>query len=228
MGIFRSFFVVCLLILPVWAHQLWMEEEKGCLVLNYGHIHPSGHETEKIQYTPDSIKKAICYKNGSFSDIKVEKTPLIVKNNCSVVFVQFSTGYWTKTVEGTVHLPKHRAVNPVYSWLSIENLVFIKKWEQAAFDTRFEGLVILPLKDPLKLKEGDKVRLVVLLNGRPVSDVPVAYDGKIRGATDENGRINIRIKHPGLQMIEASIRQKLNSNRADYVVYSSTLNFEVK
>ncbi|WP_457638835.1 DUF4198 domain-containing protein [Persephonella sp.] len=206
------------------AHELWITEKGGFQVLHYGH-----KGEDEIPYTKDSIKTVLCIKDGKITDAQIKSyTPLKIKSNCDAVFVEFSTGYWTKTPSGSVNKPKNEVSSPIFSWLSVENLLRINRWDSSILKHRFDGLVIIPRKDISALKKGDKVRLKVLFNGKPVSNVPVSYEGKVRGTTDSDGNINIRIKHNGLQSIEASYRIKVGSKKADAVIYSATLNFEVK
>ena len=53
----------------------------------------------------------------------------------------------------------------------------------------------------------------------------VAYDGEPRGATDGEGRINLRVRHGGLQQVSASIETPLNDGKADTLIRGATLNF---
>lgn len=46
--------------------------------------------------------------------------------------------------------------------------------------------------------------------------------------TDRNGRINIRIKHKGLQSVEATYRIKLDSEEVDEILHTLILNFELR
>ena len=56
-------------------------------------------------------------------------------------------------------------------------------------------------ENPFALAVGDKLRLTVVFRGEPAQDVTVAYDGDPRGVTGDDGRINLRIRHKGLQLI---------------------------
>ena len=44
----------------------------------------------------------------------------------------------------------------------------------------------------------------------------------------KKGKINVRIKHKGMQIIKASVKEKGDGTKADYVVKTTSLVFEVK
>lgn len=201
-----------------YAHQLWIEKNNNQLIAYYGHL----KEKEIIPLSVKDIKKIVCITDGKSQIIKPASYPVKIKKNCDFTYIEVSTGYWSKTIHGTVKGIKE---NKIMSWKSIETALRIDRWREKV---NLNGFVIIPVKNPLNLKVGDKLRLKVILNGKPVPDIPVSYDGKVRGLTDKNGRINIRIKHSGLQIIQASLRKKSISEPVDYIIYSGNLNFEVK
>ncbi|MGQ9660672.1 MAG: DUF4198 domain-containing protein [Thermochromatium sp.] len=88
-------------------------------------------------------------------------------------------------------------------------------------------LEIVPAENPLVLKEGDKLTLRVLANGQPVADATVSYDGKPRGQTGADGTVNIRLKHTGLQLIQASVRSPHAGPEADEVIHTTALTFDL-
>ncbi len=209
------------------AHQLWIEKGQSGFVLHYGHRKAAEGEKKFIEYSAENIKRIICIKNGSQEILHTQFSyPLTIPQKCDVIQIDFSTGYWTKTVNGTVNTDKNSAKSPIFSWYSYESVIYINRWNKNILLS--DGLYIWSLKNPLKAKVGEKLRLKLFFDGKPVSDVPVAYDGKVLGLTDKDGRINIRVKHKGLQHIEATFRKKVNTKKADYIVYTTTLNFEVR
>jgi nickel transport protein len=55
----------------------------------------------------------------------------------------------------------------------------------------------------------------------------VSYGGKTRGQSDSDGRVNIRLKQGGLQLIQASFTEAGDGKKADELVHSTTLVFEL-
>ncbi len=227
----RSLLILILFLFSsVYAHDLWIEKSENGYVLYYGHKYSSHGGKKLIRYNPDNIQSVQCIdKNGDTVNINVKKEyPLKINENCAIIYVHISTGYWTKTPYGTVNKPKNQVNIPINSWLSYESVKRIDFWNKNLEKPFSKKLDIIPINNPLELDEGDKLRLLITFDGKPVKNVAVAYDGKFRGLTDSNGRVNIRIKHKGFQLIEATFKEKINSEKADEIIYTTTLNFEVK
>ncbi|MCE3038681.1 DUF4198 domain-containing protein [Helicobacter anatolicus] len=93
-------------------------------------------------------------------------------------------------------------------------------------------LEIVPLQNPLELKEGDSLRLQVFFEGRPaqglefedqIDDIENLY-------TDENGIIELKLRKPqdGLQIFGTSIKIRQLDKFADTLQITSTLSFKTK
>ena len=105
--------------------------------------------------------------------------------------------------------------------------VYDDHWSADLAEPLTRWLEMTALNDPASLREGKKLRLRVSFDGRPVEGVVVSYDGKPRGTTGRDGRINIRVRHGGFQVIQASLTLPDASGKADEVVHSANLNFEL-
>ena len=116
---------------------------------------------------------------------------------------------------------------PIKSWLSFDSVKRIDRWSAELAEPLTAWLEMTPLSDPASLREGKKLRLRVSFEGRPAQGVVVSYDGKPRGTTGHDGRINIRLRHGGFQVIQASRTLAVTSEKADEVVHSTNLNFEL-
>jgi nickel transport protein len=77
------------------------------------------------------------------------------------------------------------------------------------------------------IKVGDKARLLVTYDGMPKGGVSVAYAKSVKGVSDKDGAVNIRIKEAGLQNIKASLTLKGDGIKSDEIIHSSTLNIKV-
>jgi len=210
------------------AHDLWVEPEAGGYRLLYGHHPQVSHEgARQIPYAPDVVKSVVCLdaaggrrpaKAGGSSPVKVE-------GDCAVLYVLTSSGYWTKTPAGTKNVKKTEAASPLGSWQSFESVKHIAQWGPGAANPSGTPLEIVPSGNPLVLRDGDKLALRVLAGGQPVADAVVTYDGKPRGQTGADGTVNIRVKHGGLQLIQASTRTPHTGPEADEVVHTTALTF---
>ena len=210
------------------AHDLWVEPETGGYQLLYGH-HPgvSHAGAQQIDYAPDIVKSVVCLDaadNRRPATIG-DRSPVRIEGDCAVLYVLTSSGYWTKTTAGTKNLKKTEAASPLASWQSFESVKHIAQWGAGAASPLATPLEIVPAKNPLALKDGDKLTLRVLANGQPVADATVSYDGKPRGQTGADGTVNIRVKHTGLQLIQASARTPHAGPEADAVIHTTALTF---
>jgi nickel transport protein len=128
---------------------------------------------------------------------------------------------------GTQNLPKGEAGAVIDSWLSVESVKRPDEWGPALARPLTPELEIVPQGDPLPLKTGDKLRLMVTLNGRPAASVTVAYFGHPRGVSGPDGQVNVRLQQPGFQLIQASLESPLADGKADKLIQSTALQFEI-
>jgi nickel transport protein len=211
------------------AHDLWLEKESGGFGLYYGHKRSAHEGAEFVEYKPEWVQRALCF-DAAATETAFESQiayPYHIRGDCAAAFVLTSSGYWTKTPYGTENVPRSQARMPLRSWLSYESVKRLDQWNQALAKPLALGLEITPLEDPLSLRKGKKMRLRVTFDGQPVEGVVVAYDGKPRGLTGADGGINIRVRHGGFQVIQASLDRPDASHEADKVIYSTNLNLEL-
>ena len=214
----------------LYAHELWIEKENGSYTVMYGHKDTLEHEAETIVYKPENVLEVKCF-DGDGKEVVASASkdpPVTLQGDCAVVYSLFSSGYWTKTPYGTKNIPKNETKVSIYSWYSIEISKRFDEWNDNLRQPLTDYLEIIPMNDPFKLKKGNKVRLLAVFKGKPIQNVVVSYDGKPRGTTDEKGRINIRIRHAGFQIISVTYKEKNDSPKADETVYTANLNFEVE
>jgi nickel transport protein len=211
------------------AHDLWLEPAPGGLTVQYGH-HPQlvshGGET-RIPYAPEVVRSALCLDAaGRQQPARLAGTyPVRIEGDCAVAYVLTSSGYWTKTTAGIRNLKRTEVAAPLNAWQSFDSVKHVAAWSAAAVEPLRVPLEIVPAENPLILKDGDKLTVRVLANGQPVPDAVVTYDGKPRGETDSAGAMNVRVRHGGLQLIQATVRSPHSGPEADEVVHTTALTF---
>jgi uncharacterized GH25 family protein len=216
---------------PAGAHDLWLEPVPGGFTVQYGHPPQRvshGGETQ-VPYAPAQVESALCRdaEGGQRSARLGSSYPVRVEGDCAVVYVLLSSGYWTKTPTGTRNVRKTEAASPLASWQSFESVKHVAAWGAGASRPLGTPLEIVPAQNPLTLRDGDKLTVRVLAQGQPVTDAVVTYDGKPRGQTGGDGALNLRVKHGGLQLIQASTRAPHAGPEADEVVHTTALTFAV-
>ena len=223
--------VACLLFGPatVRAHDLWIEPEAGGYRLLYGH-HPqvSHGGARQIPYAAEVVRSVVCLDAaGGRRAAKTGGAPVRIEGDCAVLYVLTSSGYWTKTPAGTRNVRKTEAVSPLNAWQSFESVKHLTGWGPGAAGAIGAPLEIVPAQDPFSLRDGDKLGVRVLADGKPVAGAVVRYDGKPRGETGADGSVNVRVRRGGLQLIQASVRTPHTGPDADEVVHTTALSFDL-
>lgn len=213
------------------AHGIWTAERWGELGLIYGH--GAGDDP----YDPAKITEihAIA-ENGKDISVEVEnhKTHAILKPTAepAAIAINFDNGYWTERNDGSwVNQPKNQvegaksAGHYVKSNLSLLHL----HGELPAFPQ--QTLQILPLDNPIGRKAGDKIRLQVLFEGKPLPEAVITLDYVNRNSlesepTDGNGEVTMTLANDGLNVLSVGHSKPLeNDPAADKVGYNATLSF---
>jgi nickel transport protein len=218
--------LLCSLSTAASAHEYWVDRDNGQYVLHQGHKTAVHRGAASIAYDPASVVRVECLDESGKSRVLIPHgTPVRVDGSCAAVNFYLDHGYWTKTAYDTLNKPKNEVKGALQSWRSHENVTRLNQWTAALAQPAGVGLVLSLPANPDRLKTGDKFTVVVTLDGAPRADVPVAYAGETRGVTDAGGRINLKIRHTGLQQISASLEAPLTDGKADTLIRAATLNF---
>lgn len=227
----RTIALLCLALCtpPAFAHDLWLEKGGRNWTLYQGHRHSSHAGAETLAYGGDFVTGTRCVDTrGASRPLAVAGTaPWTAAGDCAALLIEVSSGYWSKTPWETKNVPKPQAPGALKSWLSKESLKRLEQWSPAFAQPLGDGLEIVPTADPFALKSGDKLVVRVLRAGKPLAGVPVAYHGDTRGETDAEGRIAIRLRHGGVQLISASVETPLADGKADLEIVAATLQFDL-
>lgn len=212
------------------GHDLWIERYVSQHRLAYGHEKSSHTGDQRLEYKPENVQQALCF-NDSAQTQRVElrtQYPATLQGDCAVSWFLLSSGYWSKTPYGLKNRPKNEVDAAIDSWLSLEAIKRMDRWSKALARPVTQELELVPLDNPMSLKNGDKLRLRVWFQGKPAANVTVAYFGKPRGVTGEDGTLNIRLNQAGYQHIEASLELPLADGKADKTIRTSSLQFEIQ
>jgi nickel transport protein len=88
---------------------------------------------------------------------------------------------------------------------------------------------IVPLKDPLSIKEGENLVIKVLFEGKPLPGATIETGNhKEVAKTNEKGVANIKIEGKGMQVILAKYKAPSTDPNADFLSYTTVLTWEVK
>jgi nickel transport protein len=212
------------------AHDLWLEPSGQRLTLYQGHRHSAHKGSDTLDYGKTFVTSATCLdaSGGKRPLVIASHAPWTASGDCAALLLDMSSGYWSKTPWETKNVPKNETPGAIKSWRSLDSLKRLERWAPAFTQPLGEGLEIVPTTDPFALKPDDKLVVRVLLAGKPVAGAPVAYHGDTRGETDAEGRIAIRLRHSGIQLISASTELPLKDGKADVEIRAAVLQFETK
>lgn len=209
---FRILFPVFLCVSLLAAHQFWFERHGEAVALHYGHLDPAAGEKKDVGYAPEQAVAAGCPLP------ETKDYPLAFPAECGTVYVSFAGAYWSKTLSGTKPLAKDEAEHPLKSWISHESVKLSGKAETKPLSS---GLELV--NETGVVPEGEKMHLRLFKEGKPAAGAAVAINGKVRGTTGEDGRINLRVREEGVQRIEATLRLPGDGVKADEAVWTTTL-----
>jgi nickel transport protein len=213
------------------AHDYWFERSGEDYLLHRGHRF-SQHQGEKeVPFDPQIVTRADCLRAGDAEPSPAAVSgsyPLRVEGPCVAVMVAADSGYWSQTLAGTKNQGKDELFGVLRSWQALESVKRVEAWAERLREPLSTNLELVFTEDPFALGVGEKLRLTALLQGRPAEGVTVAYHGDPRGVTGADGRVNIRIRHKGLQLITASLEEPLDGAKADKRVRSTILMFDIQ
>jgi len=210
--------IIQALIYSLFAHDMWVDDG---LVLHYGHIQMKNSHGEEKEIKNEDIAKVFCSSESNVFEVETKE----LKANCDTLFIVLNEGYYTKTPYGTKKQSKDKTKMAISSFKSIESVKRINNDNsQQVFN---KGLELSLTNKLSNIKVGDKARLLVTYDGVAKAGVSVAYANKVKGLSDKDGKINIRIQKAGLQNIKASLTLKGDGIKSDEIIHSSTLNIKV-
>ncbi|WP_345984401.1 DUF4198 domain-containing protein [Sulfurimonas sp. HSL-1656] len=207
------------------AHDYWIDAsgalQRGHLAADAGE---HAHKDEAPQRFPS---ERYCRRNGTTDEVQ---GPFGVSERlgtaCDSVMVVLHLGNYAKTPYGIVTAAEANPTMVIRSWESIESVKRLNR--PADFTPLGKGFELSFSRDPSNLEAGDKMRILATFDGAPKAGAVVAYEGRVVGMTDEAGHINVRIRHAGLQLIRATLREPLRGAPVAERLYNATLNLEVK
>jgi nickel transport protein len=217
----------------LYAHYAWVVKEGDILVVKYGH-------GDKIDpYKPAYVTAAKAY-NASGKEIGVTIKPqetravLVPGQAPALVSITYNSGAWVKTPEGWKNISKPEAKKEgktvLQSDKSLKYSKAIWQWNPRFSKPLGVKMELVPLKNPLVLKVGDKLPLQILYNGKPLAGIEVRGEGAKDGPkTDQKGLVEVPITKSGLNVLAATNKTPTPKDPdADMLVEVGNLSFEVK
>lgn len=202
------------LFLSLFSHDVWIVPNQNGGTFHYGHRAPEAGEAKELPFDPAQVTYSCQNTSGHTAGWKA---------GCDELVARFEGGVWSKTFDGTQKGSRAEHPEALTVWQSREVVCYIRHPLLAAP----AGFALRPVElDGAAL--GERLTIRATVDGQPLAGIPVAYFGSVRGVTDSDGKINIRLRHPGIQQIAASRTTQNNNPAIDKTITSYTLNFKVK
>ena len=152
-----------------------------------------------------------------------------------MVSAAYDNKAWTKSAsKGWVNLPRAEVPDGSQSGLSQK---FTKTYLKPVRDFSKplgQPLELIPLSDPAALKTGDRLKIRVLLDGKPLAGAKVAanmfdYSDKAeKVTTDADGAVTVTVPARRMAGVEIEHFAKTpGDNRIDGIWYTSSITFRV-
>ena len=218
----------------VFAHDFFIEKKDGAYYV------VSGHENNWEAYDPTRIKEVKAFnEKGREVAAKVSTlkggVSIAADENIAAIIVFMDNGFWVNSTVGWKNITKREAkeqsLQLTENGESYKYGKYIEIWSKKFRKPLGTKMEVVPLSNPLALKQGDTLKVQLLLDGKPLPNSPISLKGSPGeiGKTDKNGIARIPIGKAGQTFISASTQVPYKDNPdADQLYLKATLAFEVK
>ncbi len=201
------------------------------MVFVYGHG-PSDEAFDEQKY-----KGAVSYdKDGKKTEISTvykHGYPVLPHGDTvTLITGSYDNGYWSKKADGKwENVPKTELEGAEEGGHYIKYGTSIMSADAKAGQVIGLPLEIVPMKNPLKLKQGDTLPIMVYAHGKPVAGAEVASEFVTDREnnvvkTDDEGKAEIVIRNNGLNVLATERAETLQDTaKADKVSNFATLSF---
>lgn len=186
------------------AHDFWLRPQGQKAVLWYGHT------SEDSDYDRSNLKKALAL-DAKGAPLKVTQQSdgkhvvLSGDGDAAQLAVEMDTGFWVKTVQGWKNESKRSASGVLLSeWSLYYSKVLLKP--EACLNKPFgQALELVPVS-----LQGKKLKVRLLLHGKPLADVKLYDEHQKVGESDPAGEATVDYSRD--LVLSASYRQPLANN----------------
>lgn len=216
------------------AHSMWLTEKAGGLEVQYG------HENALDPYKPDRVIDIRALSaSGTPLPPMVQRSETAVTvgiKDVALVSATYDNKIWTKSAaRGWVNQSRSEVPDGSQSGQSIK---FTKVYLAPLRDfikPAGQALEIVPQADPASLKAGDRLRVQILLNGKPLAGAKVAtnmfdYTSSAEEATTDGNGIVTATVPVGRSMAGVEIEYFAKSppgSMTDGTWYTASITFRI-
>ena len=153
---------------PAFSHGAWIGERWGTLAVIYGH----GPADEA--YDPAKVKSVSALgEDGKVLPVTIVPADnhalLKLDGDPAIVALEFDNGYWSESADGKwVNKPKNEVPGAKQASHSVKYSITLVHAHGDLPGFPAQPLQIVPLDNPIGLKPGERFRVRLLLDGRPL------------------------------------------------------------
>ncbi|MCI5222981.1 MAG: DUF4198 domain-containing protein [Candidatus Electrothrix sp. AR4] len=259
------FLLLLLLVAPAWAHKIWLNPADhfpapGSTVelgIGWGHKYPTERTHEKLKEGMPEKIQAVAPDGKAAELVKLAHGRYSLKVTTPgtyLVMTKGKSGFFTKTPEGRKWGNKTEIANAVQCTnyhLSGKTAIMVGNSEQGFDRVTGQDIELIPLTNPGQVKKGEIFKIKLLLDGKPVVNVPLkaAYAGfdkvdktnkkaekkkndrpfPAEAITDNQGVAELRFDRPGYWLVSLSHKPPYPDLAVcDQYMYNVTFTLEVK
>lgn len=185
---------LCSFALSVFAHDAWVDPSSGPIFkIFYGHKIPETYKAEKVI----SIK-AFDSKQRSLQVDKIETKDgmsVRVNNGKPAIFaLEFDNGFWVKIGKESKNVRKTQMPEGTDPSHPLKYSKTIKIWESWMRKPLGQRIEFVPVDYNGPPKPGTRLKLQLLLEGKPLSNQMVENNSNEKGPkTDKNGFVTVTV-----------------------------------
>lgn len=211
------------------AHGIYAAQRLSETVFIYGH----GPSDET--FVAEKFKGAVAHKDGKTTELKTEfkngYPALPSDEKMGLVTAMYDNGFWSQKADGEwENKPKTEVEGAKQGGHYMKYATTILNADAKAGQVTGMPLEIVPLTNPLTLKQGDTLPVQVYADGKPVADVELVAefvtdrDNTVK--TDSEGKAEITIRNNGLNVLATETSKELeDKTKADKLAKFATLSF---
>lgn len=215
------------------AHGLWVAQRSGQWAAVYG----EGAEDEP--YDPAAIRQVEAWtRQGTAARWRSEQLAgqwrFIPEPGVARLVLHFDAGTWWEMTDGHWLPEGQQDAGKVHrTWRLLRYASAVLATPDPSLRPLGLPLEIVPLKNPLSLRKGDRLPLRVLLRGQPLAAAKVIGDflNDDQGVplrTDTTGQVVVTLGSNGMNVIQASHAEAcLAACSTDRIAHSTTLSFSI-
>ncbi|MFN4282200.1 MAG: DUF4198 domain-containing protein [Alphaproteobacteria bacterium] len=218
------------------AHGMWIAPQGDGYDVLYG----DGDAAKVDPYDPARVKQALAYAtDGKPVDVTIKRgdksASLAVVAQPASLMVVFDNGIWAKSRErGWLREGRSTVPDAIEAGDSFKLSKFYARPDADFARVLGQGLELIPLSDPARVKPGTKLSFRVLVNGQPQAGVSFNENflsgehGKSRMKSNAKGEVTITVPKAAFAGVAADyFLEKAGNPEIDGTYYNATLTFAV-